>query len=80
MKNTFLELTESLPVLLQNTHLNVSLKGWPAAVAVIAMSLSGVSAYAIKVMSPKPAVIISEQQHPHMSSRVVDESRMRKSS
>lgn len=67
MKNTFLEFAGSLPALIQNTHLNVSLDGWPAAVAVIAISLSGVVAYAIKVLSPEADAATTEAQRPHVA-------------
>ena len=66
MKNNLFELVGSLPALLQNTHLNVNLQGWPAAVAVIAVSLSGVTAYAIKVLSPD-AEGTANTQRPHMA-------------
>ncbi len=52
MKNTILELIGSVPALLQNTHLNIDLQGWPAAVAVIAISISGVKIYALRVSNP----------------------------
>ena len=65
MKNNLLELVGSLPALLQNTHLNVNLQGWPAAVAVIAVSLSGVVAYAIKVPR-SDAEAPANMQHLHM--------------
>ena len=67
MKNNLIELVGSLPALLQNTHLNVSLQGWPAAVAVIAISLSGVTAYAIKVLSPEAGKATTDAQRPHMA-------------
>ena len=67
MKNTFLEFAGSLPALIQNTHLNVSLDGWPAAVAVIAISLSGVVVYAIKVLSSEADAATTEVQRPHVA-------------
>ena len=69
MKNNFIDLVANLPVLLQNTHLNVNLQGWPAAVAVLAVSFSGVTAYAIKVLSPHPEAVeaTAELQRPHMA-------------
>ena len=66
MKNNIFELVGNLPALLQNTHLNINLQGWPAAVAVIAVSLSGVTAYAIKVLSPD-AEDTSKTQLSHMA-------------
>ena len=60
MKNTFLEFAGSLPALIQNTHLNVNLNGWPAAVAVIAISLSGVTVYAIKTLCPEAVEATAE--------------------
>ncbi len=66
MKNNIFELVGSLPTLLQNTHLNVNLQGWPAAVAVIAVSFSGVTAYAIKVFAPN-AEDSADTQRPHMA-------------
>ena len=62
MKNNLLELAGSLPALLQNTHLNVNLQGWPAAVAVIAISISGVTAYAIKVLNQDTETHAEAQQ------------------
>lgn len=59
MKNIIIELAGNFPVLLQNTHLDINLQGWPAAVAVLAISISGVSAYAIRVMAPDSVRTIS---------------------
>ncbi len=67
MKNTFLGFAGSLPALIQNTHLNVSLDGWPAAVAVIAISLSSVAAYAIKALNPEAVEAKTETQRPHIA-------------
>lgn len=49
MKNSIITIAENLPAVLRNTHLNVTLAGWPAAVTVIAMCSAGVAAYALKV-------------------------------
>ena len=67
MKNTIFEFAGSLPALIQNTHLNINLDGWPAAVAVISISLSGVTAYAIKVLSPEAEKAAPEAQCPYMA-------------
>lgn len=48
MKNNIIGLANSLPTLIQNTHLNVNLQGWPAAAAVIAICSAGVTVYFIK--------------------------------
>ncbi|NLV35009.1 MAG: hypothetical protein GXY21_10815 [Clostridiaceae bacterium] len=53
MKNNLMGLASSLPSLVQNTHLNISLQGWPAAVAVIAICGAGVTAYFIKASHPE---------------------------
>ena len=67
MKNNIIKFVGNLPALIQNTHLNVNLQGWPAAVAVIAISLSGVTAYAIKVLNPEIEMATADVQRPHMA-------------
>ena len=53
MKNTMIELAGSLHSLVQNTHLSISLQGWPATIAVIAICSAGVTAYVIKASHPE---------------------------
>ncbi len=67
MKNTFFELAKNLPVLLQNTHLNISLQGWPAAVAVVVVSLAGLTAYSLTVLNPETVEAPPEPQYSHMA-------------
>lgn len=38
----------NLPELVKNTHLNITLNGWPATVAIISGCISMVAIYAIK--------------------------------
>lgn len=47
MDNNLIQIVESIPALIQNTHLDISLSGWPAAVAAIAVFGSGVIVYAL---------------------------------
>ncbi|MCP1110921.1 hypothetical protein [Ohessyouella blattaphilus] len=49
MKKEFIELVENIPTLLRNTQFNISLDGWPAAVATLALCSSGVAIYALKL-------------------------------
>lgn len=42
-----------LPSILKNTTLSISLSGWPATVAVIAVATSGVIIYALWVSHPE---------------------------
>jgi hypothetical protein len=53
MKNNLIDLVSSLSSLVQNTHLNISLQGWPATVAVVAICGAGVTVYFIKLSQPK---------------------------
>lgn len=48
MRNDFVKFTNFIPDLLKNTHLHFTLSGWPASVALITISLSGVAIYGIK--------------------------------
>ena len=57
MDNKIIQVAESIPTLIKNTHLNVSLDGWPAAVTAIALFSSGVIIYALKVTHPEEAYI-----------------------
>ncbi len=47
MKNPVVNLAESLPVLVRNSSLTISLQGWPAAVSVSVVCLSLVALAAI---------------------------------
>ncbi|KAF5032966.1 hypothetical protein DSECCO2_611660 [anaerobic digester metagenome] len=53
MKNNLMGLGSSLPSLVQNTRLNISLQGWPAAVAIIAICGAGVTIYFVKASHPE---------------------------
>ena len=48
MKTSLIRIADSIPTLIQNTHLNVSLHGWPAALASAALFGSCVAIYAIR--------------------------------
>ena len=55
MENKIIEVVDAFPSLIKNTHLNVNLQGWPAAVTAIAICCAGVAVYAIKVPAPSEA-------------------------
>lgn len=48
MESKLIQPTDTLPAIIKNTHINVSLQGWPAAITVIALCCAGVAVYAIK--------------------------------
>ena len=52
MENKIIEVVESIPTIIKNTHLNVTLEGWPAALTALALCCSGVAVYALKVTHP----------------------------
>lgn len=52
MENKLTQVVDTIPTLIKNTHLNVSLEGWPAAITAIAFFCSGVVVYALKVTHP----------------------------
>ena len=60
MKHAFFEIAGSLSALFQNTHLNINFDGWPAAVAVIAISLTSVATFALKMLRPKATDVVLE--------------------
>jgi hypothetical protein len=49
MENNIIQMADSVPALIKNTHLNVNLSGWPAAISAIALFGSFVAVYAIKI-------------------------------
>ena len=49
MENKIIQMADSIPALIKNTHLNVNLQGWPAAITAVALFGSCVAIYAIKV-------------------------------
>lgn len=49
MENKLIETVDTLPTVLKNSHFEVSLQGWPAAITAISICFAGVTAYAIKV-------------------------------
>ena len=55
MENKIIQMADSIPALIKNTHLNVNLQGWPAAVTAIAICCAGVAVYAIKATTPSKA-------------------------
>ena len=55
MDSKIVQVAESIPTLIKNTHLDVSLTGWPAAVTAIALFGSSVIIYALKVTHPEAA-------------------------
>lgn len=55
MENKLIEVVETIPTLIKNTHFNVTLEGWPAAVTAIAICCSSVAAFAIKVVCDSDA-------------------------
>ena len=54
MENKLIEVVDTFPTLIKNTHLNVNLQGWPAAVTAIAICCAGVVAI-IKATTPSEA-------------------------
>lgn len=55
MENKIVQMADSIPAILKNTHLNVNLQGWPAAITAVALFGSYVAIYAIKITHPEPA-------------------------
>ena len=49
MEHNIIELADSVPTLIKNTNLDVSLEGWPAAITAMAFFGSCVAIYAIKI-------------------------------
>lgn len=49
MENKFFEIIDSLPTLIRNTHLNITMEGWPATVTTIALCGTGIAFYALKL-------------------------------
>ena len=54
MENKIIQMADSIPAILKNTHLNVNLQGWPAAITAAALFGSCVAIYAIKITHPEP--------------------------
>ena len=52
MENKIIQMADSIPAILKNTHLNVNLQGWPAALTAITFFGSCVAIYALKVTHP----------------------------
>lgn len=57
MENKLILMTDSIPALIKNTHLDVTLQGWPAAITAVAFFSSCVAAYAIRVTHSHPTDI-----------------------
>lgn len=55
MENKIIQMADSIPAILKNTHLNVNLQGWPAAITAVALFGSCVAIYAIKITHPELA-------------------------
>ncbi len=51
MDNKITQMADSIPALIKNTHLNVNLQGWPAAITAVAFFGSYVAINVIKVFS-----------------------------
>ena len=49
MEHNIIKMADSIPTLIKNTTLNVSLQGWPAAITAVALFGSCVAIYAIKI-------------------------------
>ncbi len=47
MRNDIVKFADYAPELFKKTHLHFTLSGWPASVALIAISLSGIAIYGI---------------------------------
>ena len=52
MENIIIKMADSIPALIKNTSLNISLEGWPAAVTAVALFGSCIALYAIKITHP----------------------------
>lgn len=48
MENKIIQMADSIPAIIKNTHLNVNLQGWPAAITAVTFFCSCVAIYAIK--------------------------------
>ncbi len=59
MENKLIQMADSFPALIKNTNLNVSLQGWPAAVTAVALFISCVAIYAIRVTYSAYAVEVA---------------------
>ena len=57
MGKTLIAITEALPTVIKNTHFNITLAGWPAAVTAIALCCAGVAVYALKVTHPEEVTL-----------------------
>lgn len=53
MENRIIPLTDNIFDLVRNTHLDLSLQGWPAAITAMACFGSCVAIYALKVTHPE---------------------------
>ncbi len=51
MEKTISLLSETIPSLINNTHFNISLEGWPAAISVIAICFTGSAVFTVKEIS-----------------------------
>lgn len=60
MERTLKLASNVLPDVIKNTHLNLSLEGWPAAVSVIVICGTIISIYAINATHPGESASISE--------------------
>lgn len=49
MEHNIIKMADSIPTLIKNTNLNVSLQGWPAAITAVALFGSCVAMYAIRI-------------------------------
>ena len=60
MENNLVQIMESIPNLIKNTRFTVSLQGWPAALAVVALCGSCVAIYAIWSQCSQPAYVVGD--------------------
>ena len=55
MKKVLYFVGQALPEIVKNVHINISLRGWPATVAILGVCGSGVAIYYISVTHDGPA-------------------------
>lgn len=62
MRNDIVEFASNTQELFRNTHLQFTLSGWPAAVALITICLSGVAVYGLNCYT---TTVTSQQKTVH---------------
>ena len=60
MENELINIEETLPSLIKNTHFSFDLQGWPAAITVASVCASCVAICALKVTHTNPNNIVDE--------------------